>query len=241
MEIANLNLSQLRNDEHCQLHIKVIELIEKYGTKKLNVETAYNEYTTLLLLEQEALRLTGRSVSARQLAEADFERDLIYKGLIDAVKSNRNHFNGIKAASAERVLLLLQRFGNMAQKGYYEETAAINKLTQAATGEHIADFTLLQLNEWMKELTDKNKTFEVLLNSRVGELWPQTDLRMKQVRPLLDNAFRTLVNRLNALMLVFGATHYTPFVKEMNACIEKYNLLITQRQNQLSKAELMLN
>jgi len=53
----------------------------------------------------------------------------------------------------------------------------------------------------------------------------------------VDKAYTTIVDRINALIIVNGARGYTAFVNELNERVDKYNLIIAQREGRNSKGD----
>jgi hypothetical protein len=49
-----------------------------------------------------------------------------------------------------------------------------------------------------------------------------TDIVMKQARAQLDEVYKTIVERINALAVVEGVATYEAFIKTLNAVIAKY-------------------
>lgn len=60
---------------------------------------------------------------------------------------------------------------------------------------------------------------------------------MKQVRYDVDTAYRAIVDRINALIVINGESAYKNFVIEMNLRISKYKNLIAQRKGRNSKED----
>jgi hypothetical protein len=235
MKTTKINLANLRNEEHFQLQTEFKDLITQFDPKTLNIETDYTAYLPLYKQEEEALLVVRQSANTEKLIEADIERDDIFRGLSDAVKSSLNHFNPDKCAAGMRLQILLDRYGNVARKPYNEETAAIYKLVVEIQGEYATEAETIALTDWVTELNIKNLAFDALMKSRFAEDATKTELRMKQVRTDVDTAFRSIANRLDALMLVNGAKGYEAFVREFNSRVEKYNNTLAQRKGRNAK------
>lgn len=58
---------------------------------------------------------------------------------------------------------------------------------------------------------------------------------MKEVRVEVDEAYRDIVKRINALIIVDGAGPYEAFTNEQNTRIEKYTNIIKQREGKNKK------
>ena len=235
MKILRINFGRLRNEEHFQLHTEFKAEVERVGAQPLNVADAFNTYLPLYHNEEEALLLVRRSATTEQISEADAERDGIFRGIVDAIKSGQNHYNADKRAAALRLKVLVDSYGNVARKPFNEETAAIGKLMLEVQGDYAADVTALGLTDWFVELQTKNTAFDTLMKSRYSEEASRTEYRMKSARAELDAAYRTIVERMEALMLINGTAGYTVFVHELNARVEKFNSLLAVRQGRNAK------
>ncbi|MGE0079554.1 MAG: DUF6261 family protein [Bacteroidales bacterium] len=235
MKILRINLRSLRNEEHFQLHTEFKSEVERIGAEPLNVVEAFNAYQPRYSNEEDALLLIRKSATTAQLTEADGERDIIYRGIVDSVKSWQNHFTPEKREAARRLKVLLDSFGNVPRKPYNEGTAAIAKLMVETQGEYASDVNALGLKDWFTELQTKNTAFDTLMKSRYSEEANQTEFRMKTARTELDAAYRAIVERIEALMLINGTAEYDEFVRELNARIEKFNSLLAVRRGRNAK------
>jgi len=235
MKTTKINLSHLQNEEHYQFHAEFNASVSQYGAQTLNIEVDFASYASIYHQEELALQVIRKSATTEQLANADAERDDIFRGFVDAVKSALNHFNVDKRTAAARITVMLDQYGNVARKSYDQETAAISKMVQEFKGAYAADITTLQLNDWITELESKNTAFEALMKTRYSEEASKTELRMKEVRIEIDTVYRTIADRLDALMLINGASSYEAFVRELNARVDRYNDIIAQRKGRNAK------
>ncbi|GBU25116.1 hypothetical protein R83H12_01755 [Fibrobacteria bacterium R8-3-H12] len=114
-------------------------------------------------------------------------------------------------------------YGNVASKPLNEETSAIYNILQELQGKHAADMDAVGITQWATELQTRNAAFEALVKERFDETAARTtDIVMKQARAQLDEAYRGIVELVNALAVVEGAAAYEAFIKTLNAVIAKY-------------------
>jgi hypothetical protein len=238
MKIEKLKLIALRNEEHFQLANELDQLIKVETPQKLQIEIDYGIFKVHLADESLAIQVIQKSATSDLIADKDIERDNIYRGLADAVKSYLNHFAEDKQTAAKRLAILLDQYGNLTMKPYNEETAAIHKLAEEARTAYKDDFALLNLHDWIDELEIKNLDFERLMKKRYSEEADKTDLRMKNVRMHVDISIRKIIDRINAILLINGPTGYENFVNEVNARFSKYQLILAQRQGRAAKSKL---
>lgn len=236
MKIARINLAHLRNEEHFQLQTEFKAEISQFGAKTLNIESVFANYLPLYQQEEEALQLIRKSATTEQLTDADTERDEIYRGVADAVKSALNHFDPNKRAAATRLKVLIDQYGNVARKPYNEETAAINKLMVEVKGKYAPDVNALALTDWFATLEAKNNGFDTLMKSRYSEEAAKTELRMNQVRIAVDAAYRELIERIEALVLINGPQGYEAFIREHSARVGKFSNILAQRAGRRAKS-----
>jgi hypothetical protein len=235
MKTNKINLSNLHNEEHFQFHTEFKDSLTKELAETLQISEAFATFLIIYLQEKEALQVIRKSANTQQLADADKDRDIIFRGLVDAIKSGQNHFDENKRAAANRLMIVLDQYGNIARKPYNEETAAINKLEVEASTNYAADVTMLNISDWFTELGSRNKKFDTLMKSRYSEEAVKTLNRMRGVRIEIDNVYRSITSRLDALMLINGTTKYEAFVRELNARVDKYNNIIAQRKGRKAK------
>jgi len=235
MEIAAIHLKNLRNGEHYQFHTEFNGLVIKHTATALGIETLYATYTHLLPDEYTALNVPGKSALTDNLTDADILRDTTYKGILDTVKAAHNHFDETKQAAAKRLLVVLDAYGNVADKPYDEETGALTKLTDELLNTYGNDLETLGIDTWVEKLQQQNNAFAALKKSRYSEDASKTQLVMKETRTKVDATYRAMVTRINALIIVNGDAAYQSFVNEINARIDAFNLILAQRQGRNTK------
>jgi len=83
--------------------------------------------------------------------------------------------------------------------------------------------------DWVAELEANNAAFDKLTKNRYDESAARTDLVLKQARLLTDAAYRTITERIDALMTVEAVEAYSDFIRKWNIVIEKYKTTVAQR------------
>jgi len=235
MEIIQLNFSRLHNEEHFEFHNEFNMLVDKATPAALGIETQYSAYMFLYADEFEALGFIRKSHITDEIADADNLRDFTFRGMSDTVKAGGNHFNPLVRNAATRVQVVFDHYGNLTIKSYDDETASIKKFVSELKVKYAADVIILGIADWLDELQANNDAFVELQQSRNSKEAEKTQLRMRQVRLEVDAAFRTITNRINALIIVNGEGMYKSFVNEVNIQIDKYNNNLAIRSGQNAK------
>lgn len=222
MEILDFSLSSLRNEEHHEFHADFFELVNRFASNVLEIQPLFPSYSELFNAESDALNYIRKNDLTDEMMESDFARDTTYRGLVAAVRSACNHFNADKQKAGERIQIVLDGFGNIADKSFEAETTSINNLVSKLNRDYADDIALLGLNEWLDELVNRNAAFVAISNQRYTKETAKTQYRMKEIRLQVDAAYKAIVKRINALVEINGSSAYSDFIKELNLRIEKY-------------------
>ncbi len=236
MKIANLNLNVQRNAGHYQFQTDFNSAIINYSPQVLGIEEVYAAY--LLHYEDEGIALVAitQSATTEEIHEADKDRDFTFRGLADKVTNGLNHYSNEVREATKRVKVIFDAYGNLAPKPDDEESGLIKSLIAELRTKVSADLTLLGIVDWVDELERSNNAFVLLQSWRNSEKANRSELRMKQVRMDVDPAYRKIVERINALIIVNGEAPYAEFVKEVNVRISRAEDVIAQRKGRSDKA-----
>ena len=137
--------------------------------------------------------------------------------------------------AARRVKVILDGFGNLARKPDDEESGLISSLIADLRTKVATEIQTLSIVEWINELERLNNVFIALEATRNSEEASRTELRMKQIRVEVDAAYKKIVKRINALIVVNGEAPYAEFVKELNARITRAKESIAISKGQTAK------
>lgn len=223
MEIQNFSLTGLTNEEHYKFMFDTDALIIAATASSLSIENDYVIFKEAFENEGEALGFVRKSSITDNIYDADLVRDTTLRGLKKAIESNSSHFKPAIRETANRLLVFFNTYGNVTVKSYEEESAAIIKIVSELKTTYAADINLLGLMEWVVELENNNNSFDQLMTNRFDESDDKTRLRMKSVRKEIDKAYKAIVKRINALIIVNGEATYTDFVNKLNLRIAYYS------------------
>jgi hypothetical protein len=237
MKIKEFSLVRLYHEEHFQFFSSFRNLVLVFTALILKIELLFNLFLAAYENELLALDNVRKNSISDDLVEADNERDNLFHGMCDAVKSGLNHYNPEVRAAAKRLQIVLDTYGNLASKPYDTETGGLISLINDFTTIYAADVATVGLTGWVTELGLKNKAFDDLKNNRYSDKAVKTILKMKEERAKVDTIYRDIRERINALIIVEGEANYAPFVNEMNTRIESYNNTIAIRRAKAKKSK----
>jgi hypothetical protein len=222
-QILELNLGRLRNDEHFQFMSEVDKLIEKTTTEALGISLVYNQFSSELKSEETALRVEYGSSQTKLIADADLRRDQLIRAFEMQVESLAYHWDPNVVEAARRIGRIVNQYGNLRTKNYNEESSGITHLVQEiSTGTYKNDLAIMSLTDWTTQLTKVNDHFMNLFNNRADELATRASGDVSAARKLIDITYKTIVSRINALVIVNGEENFTEFIDRLNYFIN-YN------------------
>ena len=229
-KFISIILSILRNDEHFQFHSEIRDLILKIGAMDLNIEMDFDEYVVLYMQVDEALKKINKSAITADIQTADKRRDMLFRGMSDANKSALNHFSEDVRQAATRIQIVLDTYGNLAQKPLNEQTSGVYNILQDLNGsKYKPDAIKVKIIDWMNELHVANEAFRQLMKDRFDETTMKTDIVFREARLKLDAKYRLITERIEALALIEKAKVHTDFIRSVNTIIDKYTTIVAQR------------
>jgi hypothetical protein len=174
-----------------------------------------------------------KSEHTQRIAEADAVCDGVFRGMADTVKGALNHFSPAIRGAATRLEIVFDTYGNVAKMTHDDETAMIANLNKDLLEKYAADVEALALTGWIAELDRLNSAFKALMMERYDESAGRSSLVLREVRGEIDDSYRALTRRIDALQEVSGSEPDAPwaaFIAELNAVIERANNNIAVRE-----------
>jgi hypothetical protein len=172
------------------------------------------------------------------MQEADKARDNVWKGLVETNTTALKHFSEEVQAAAKRLKIVFDTYGNISKKSLNEQTSATyNILQDLESSKYASDLAKVGLVQWVAELKVRNNAFAELVRDRVDEGSVKVDIVLRKARTQLDEAYYSIVERVNALVIVEGGANYEAFVRKLNISVAKYNLLATQASRKPGKGK----
>ena len=226
MKIKRVKLNRLRNEEWFNFFTEFKTFVEATTPEALDIEALFAVFINLYIKADEALELIRKSSFTDLIVEKDRERDNAYRGLSESVHTATRHYDPDKRAAAERLIVLFDHYGNIADRSYNEETAAIYNFLQDLNGKYVNEVLALDLAGWAEELDRTNREFEQAILDR-----KDSDLNMLNIRKQTDRNYLDIIERIEALCLVNGESAYADFIHMLNADIERYITSINRRSS----------
>jgi hypothetical protein len=237
MKVSRIYLENLRNEAHYQFIAALIALVVRFPLIGEKLGDLFELLQRLFAGEDAAVDYIRKSDYSAKIAEADRRLDSAVTGFGETVRGALRHFSPEVVDAAQSLRNLLKTYGNIARKNYDEELAAVTNLLQELDGAYAKKVhSIGNLSEWVMEIHETSATVTALLAQRNTEKANKPQERMVNVRREIDPVYRNIVARIEALSLIEGDVAYAPFINELNALVERFNLIRPHKAGKNDKA-----
>ena len=239
MKTEYIRTKNMRNDEHFQFMTEVKDAIKEYGgEEKLKIKEAYVLFLPLYNQEDEALKKIMKSAISDEIQQADSLRDQVFRGMTYAAMAALYSVRPDVQDAAKKIKIVLDTYGNVAQKPLNEETSAVYNLLQDLFQKYKDESMKVGIMDWLYELQNANNNFDILVKKRYKESAEKTDLILRDVRKQIDAEYKKITQIVNVQLLIADDKKlFEKFIKYLNTIIDKYNSIIAQRTGKNAKVK----
>ena len=221
-EIYDINIQRMNNGAHFTFVSNILARAEADTTVNGKAAELVSNFKTAVSAEDEALKISQKSLLTDDIAKADIDRDALYAGYKKAVEA----FLAMPIADmAQAAKVLAQHIKdykiNTAGQLDKETGLLVNFITDLED-KYSAQVAKLGLTAFVTNLKEANERVRMLTLQRTNEKMGVTVGALKAARTASDDAYRALVKMVNALALVFGEKDYTAFIDYVNTEITHY-------------------
>ena len=221
-EIYDINIQRMNNGAHFTFVSNILARAEADTTVKGKAAELVSNFKVAVAAEDEALKISQKSLLTDDIAKADIDRDALYAGYKKAVEA----FLAMPIADmAQAAKVLAQHIKdykiNTAGQLDKETGLLVNFITDLED-KYSAQVAKLGLTAFVTNLKEANERVRTLTLQRTNEKMGVTVGALKAARTASDDAYRALVKMVNALALVYGEKDYTAFIDYANTEITHY-------------------
>ena len=193
-QIDTIRLDRLNNGAHFTFHTNTLARVKAETALAEKCAKFVTVYETDLAAEDEALKISQKSLITDDIAAADKLRDSLYRSYRKAVKGMTG-FPVANIAEAAKVLAQhIKDYGIDPQMQLDKETGLLTNLCNDLTGKYAAQVATLGFTDVVTQLAEAN----------------------------VDEAYRQLVQVVNAFVLIEGEDAYAAFIDLQNSVILRY-------------------
>jgi glutamate synthase domain-containing protein 2 len=226
-EITRPSFRLVRNSEHYNYHVNVLETITPIIAKNYNMEDHRFAYEKLFRKEDEAFTRNRAFEETKDIQAADQKRDELFffiKRFIENMKYNPDP--QLKAAGIN-LDEALEPYRNAHRKSFQENTVLIDSFIKEMEDSEkcFKSLEYLDLIKPLELLKVANESFRSLYHER-SKKRHQRNMKdkLKQLRPQVDQAFFEVVKFVNAVYLVScEITKEKQVIDELGGIIDRIN------------------
>ena len=221
-EIYDINIQRMNNGAHFTFVSNILARAEADTTVNGKAAELVSNFKAAVAAEDEALKISQKSLLTDDITKADSDRDALYAGYKKAVEA----FLAMPIADmAQAAKVLAQHIKdykiNTAGQLDKETGLLVNFITDLED-KYSAQVAKLGLTAFVTNMKEANERVRTLTLQRTNEKMGVTVGALKATRTASDDAYRALVKMVNALALVYGEKDYTAFIDYANTEITHY-------------------
>ena len=221
-EIYDINIQRMNNGAHFTFVSNILARAEADTAVKEKASELVSNFKTAVSAEDEALKISQKSLLTDEIAKADSDRDALYAGYKKAVEGFLAMPIADMAQAAKVLSQHIKDYKINTADQLDKETGLLVNFISDLEDKYAAQVAKLGLTAFVTNLKEANERVRTLTLQRTNEKIGITVGALKTARTASDDAYRALVKMVNALALVFGEKDYTAFIDYVNTEITHY-------------------
>lgn len=236
--ISGISLAPMPNGSHFNFMQSTLERAKANGAVKNKISKEVDALEEAWTQENLYLKVSTKSVLTGYISTADSKRDTFLGGYRHSLKG----FLSLPDAEMQEAAKILWEHNlNYAidpQSQLDKQTGMMANFIEDLEGPLAAEVAKLGLTPFVTSMKAANEEVRTLMMQRDTEKSAKTVGATKAARAKTDDAYRTLIKKVNALALVEGDELYASFIDEMNAQIVRYKREVLGQKVDTSKPGL---
>lgn len=215
-EIQDISLPRMNNGAHFTFVSNILARAEadsKVKAKAANLVTALKEAVEA---EDEALKISQKSLLTDEIAKADSDRDALYAGYKKAVEGFQAMPIADMAQAAKELAQHIKDYRISTADQLDKETGLLVNFIADLETKFATQVATLSLTAFVTNMKEANERVRTLTLQRIEDRMMLPVGAMKAARAASDEAYRQLVKMVNALALVFGEADFADFIDYVN-------------------------
>ena len=221
-EIYDINIQRMNNGAHFTFVSNILARAEADTTVNGKAAELVSNFKTAVSAEDEALKISQKSLLTDDIAKADIDRDALYAGYKKAVEAFLAMPIADMAQAAKVLAQHIKDYKINTAGQLDKETGLLVNFVSDLEDKYAAQVAKLGLTAFVTNLKEANERVRTLTLQRTNEKMGVTVGALKAARTASDDAYRALVKMVNALALVFGEKDYTAFIDYVNTEVTHY-------------------
>ena len=229
-EIYDINIQRMNNGAHFTFVSNILARAEADTTVKGKASELVSNLKAAVAAEDEALKISQKSLLTDEIAKADSDRDALYAGYKKVVEGFLVMPIADMAQAAKILSQHIKDYKVNTAGQLDKETGLLVNFISDLEDKYATQVAKLGLTAFVTNLKEANERVRTLTLQRTNEKIGITVGALKTARTASDDAYRALVKMVNALALVFGEKDYTAFIDYVNTEVAHYKREVLGRK-----------
>lgn len=231
--ITTAYLFRYRIKEFIQFMRNSLMIVSQHHSDKLRVKAQYQALNKLYQQLESTYQQDKDNALILELAELDSMRDQAVVCLRMLGEGYTRHHNAAQREAGQRVLDCIDKYGTrLYDLNYSAETTALKKMahdlqTNPACQEALQ---LLHLEATVAEIKRANQEFERQFIRHLEASGQSEGPRVRELVQQTADAYRSLVEHVQAHALLTPSAEYTLFGHHLNENVEHFNQMVERRK-----------
>lgn len=233
-QIDSFNIARLHTQEDFNFQTRVRDLAQECLTLETD-KAMVDGYTASVNALDAALKQSDKNSFTALMNEADAKADKRWSATYAYVKAMMEHPEMEKAEAASQAVDIFQKYGILTTMGFDEEYGRYANLLQDLVNlpEETKDY--LYLDPWLDAMDTAVAQFQYLRSQKTKEDSNRVVGWVKDARLAADTSYKSLAQRVNALVIVMGEEAYGEFIDRLNVMIAEAQAMIASRSTKAAK------
>lgn len=233
-QIDSFNIARLHTQEDFNFQTRVRDLALELLT--LDTDKAMVEaYRGMVNALDAALKRSDKNSFTALMNEADAKADKRWSAAYAYVKAMTEHPDSEVAEAAAKLVDIFQKYGVLTTMGFDEEYGRYANLLEDLSNVPEETRVLLQFDPWLETMDMAVAQFQDLRSQKTKEDSTRVVGEVKDARLAADTSYKSLVQRVNALVIVMGEEAYGEFIDRLNVMIAEAQAMIASRSTKAAK------
>lgn len=222
MKIERISIGKMNKGAHWNYMETVVSCLDKFEPVKTKVQTEYSSLLTAMETEKTYFTVSKKSETTAEIEESDRLRDMHYSGFSGAVDYALLSSDATKVKYAQQLKQYIKDSGVKTKDQRDKQTGRMTNFLTGLRAKFATEIAALNLEDIVASMERENEAVKAHTEDRAEEYGSRVKGALRKARAVTDDAYRKLVEKVNALIVIEGGTDYEEFVKLLNAEIERY-------------------
>lgn len=221
-QVSKITVSVLANGAHYNFMQSALERAKASEAVAGKLSADVSTLEKALAVENDNLKLSQKSRLTAQISDADSQRDAFYWGYKNAVLAFLSLPSGALKDAAVNLGEHIETYKLNTREQLDRQTGMMTNFLEDLAAGLKNDVSALGLTQIVENMTTANETVRTLLIRRDTEKSAKVVGATKIARSDTDKAYRSLIQKVNALAVIDGDDAYASFIDEMNTQILRF-------------------